>query len=1239
MKKLLFLITILLSFSILQAEPVWHPFENNGPETMTDIIVPTSDNFRTTVTVDIAGYYLEEELIDGITYHHISISILNGGSLTEVGSPQLPVIARFIAIPPDRDPEIRIIEKTEETFIGYNIFPYQPPLPDAPNQPSLPFARDEKRYSENVFYPEVSVFSNEPAIIRDFRVFPLIIQPVRYNPVTKELVIIKHLEIELTYSKIATQNVKTNFHSRISKTFEPLYRNFILNYDFVQPPQEPMDGSYLIITHDDFYSAVQPLADWKMLKGWRNKVVKTSDIAPNPTSTQIYNYIHNAYLNWSLPPDYVLLVGDVEYVPCALGVSSVGTDQYYTEHEGSDFFCDLLVARISVKDLTEAQTVVNKLVGYESNPFVDSTDWYRKATTISGYEGGTRFWTVCIRILNRLVAYGYTQVDTLFERWGYNTATNITNAVNEGRSMVLYRGHGEVTGWYNVSPNWSNSNVYALNNGRKVPMVIQPTCLAGKFNDPAQDCHAEVWLKAGTPTEPKGCCGTFASSEVSYSGYNDSLAAGTFLGYCDSLLFTFAQSTNYGKLFMYQAYPSGSYTELEYDMFNNFGEPELNVWSAPPQQLTVNHPAVLMIGSFPFSVTVNAGGPVENALVCVMSKTDTLIYHVERTNSAGQVDFVINATTPGDSIFVTVTGRNLYPYQGAAMTAAPNTPYVTFLRYDIDDSAGNYDGIINPGEEIELPLWVKNWGGYVAHSIVGKISSDDSLVVITDSVKEFGNIAANDSAFTGSDGYNFIVNPACGNGYTIRFNLEVCDAADSIWNSSFSVMVGTPVLVFTDKTIYDSLGINPNGKLDPGETADLVLTLRNTGLGNGYNVAGILRSGDSRFTIDDSIGTFGTILFDSLGNNIGDCFNVTASALIPQETSIPCTLYISADEGYTSIHCFDIVVGEVRACDPIYDDNLYWAYDNIDTLYSECPIFDWVEINTVGTRLTLNDDQTVQVTFPSTFGSWKFYNQSFSQISICSNGWVAPGYQTRSSYSNRRLPDPYSTNPNGMICANWDDLYPSNTGPGGVYYYHDEANHRFIIEYDSIAYYNPRTTMEKFQIIIYDTTMAAADGHNEIIVQYMTAFLYSSSTSGIEDPTDQIGICAIFNDSLHRGCGSWLPYKAIKYTTDPPSPPGIAQETKTGIATNIVATARPNPFKGICQIQLQVRQQGLVNLKIYDISGREIRNLISTPHEPGTYTYYWNARDNNGRKVANGIYFYQLETPNENLIKKMILVE
>jgi hypothetical protein len=102
-----------------------------------------------------------------------------------------------------------------------------------------------------------------------------------------------------------------------------------------------------------------------------------------------------------------------------------------------------------------------------------------------------------------------------------------------------------------------------------------------------------------------------------------------------------------------------------------------------------------------------------------------------------QAAYGLNCTQAGDSVLVTVTGRNLYPYQGAAMVVASNTPYVTHMRHAISDAppGGNGDGIVNPGEAIKLPVWVKNWGNVNASGVIARmvwvpVSPRDSMPVM-----------------------------------------------------------------------------------------------------------------------------------------------------------------------------------------------------------------------------------------------------------------------------------------------------------------------------------------------------------------------------------------------------------------------------------------------------------------------------------------------------------------------------
>lgn len=78
----------------------------------------------------------------------------------------------------------------------------------------------------------------------------------------------------------------------------------------------------------------------------------------------------------------------------------------------------------------------------------------------------------------------------------------------------------------------------------------------------------------------------------------------------------------------------------------------------------------------------------------------------------------------------------------------------------------------------------------------------------------------------------------------------------------------------------------------------------------------------------------------------------------------------------------------------------------------------------------------------------------------------------------------------------------------------------------------------------------------------------------------------------------------------------------------------PNPFNPATNIKFDIPQQGLVVLKIYDMLGKEIAVLNNQILQAGKYEANWNAAG-----MPSGIYFYKLETPSYNEIKRMVLVK
>jgi hypothetical protein len=85
-------------------------------------------------------------------------------------------------------------------------------------------------------------------------------------------------------------------------------------------------------------------------------------------------------------------------------------------------------------------------------------------------------------------------------------------------------------------------------------------------------------------------------------------------------------------------------------------------------------------------------------------------------------------------------------------------------------------------------------------------------------------------------------------------------------------------------------------------------------------------------------------------------------------------------------------------------------------------------------------------------------------------------------------------------------------------------------------------------------------------------------------------------------------------------------------------TVHPNPFSKRMIIDYALPYQTSVTVKIYDVSGKLIKTLVSVQSDPGYYTVNWSGDDNSGRKVSAGIYFVQMRAEEFEFQDKIILV-
>ena len=83
----------------------------------------------------------------------------------------------------------------------------------------------------------------------------------------------------------------------------------------------------------------------------------------------------------------------------------------------------------------------------------------------------------------------------------------------------------------------------------------------------------------------------------------------------------------------------------------------------------------------------------------------------------------------------------------------------------------------------------------------------------------------------------------------------------------------------------------------------------------------------------------------------------------------------------------------------------------------------------------------------------------------------------------------------------------------------------------------------------------------------------------------------------------------------------------------------PNPFNPATTISFSLPQKSPVKLVVYDILGKEVKTLINSEKDAGSYDVQWNGTNNNGQTVSTGIYIYRIKAGDFVREKKMILMK
>jgi len=425
--------------------------------------------------------------------------------------------------------------------------------------------------------------------------------------------------------------------------------------------QAQSGARYLIISHDNFCDAIQPLAQWKHQKGMRDTVLKLSQVGSTPN--QIRAFVVNAWNTWNPPPEYLLLVGSGYYIPAfskGRGMDAIFTDSPFADMTG-DYRCELPYGRLPCKTARQCSVMVAKTLAFERTPYLDDTLWFRRGTTIvadSGDSDGWLYWEDARFFAGLAGAAGYAGIDSLSSSH-HDDQADVVQSINNGTSFVLYRGTAGANWWLPFMVNPAQTS-----NGLRLPIICSFTCQTEALNR-YDSMVGETWLRVGTPQVLKGAVAFLGNTHngMSVAPIRSAMTRAFFEGVFSESLMHLGRAALRGKDSIFARF----HDSLEYFGFNLLGDPELCLWTSTPQPMQVSYDSVIPgPGDFPVTV-VRASTPVESALVCAMDGNG--VYEYGYTDSSGSVVLVVNPRQPG-TMNVTVTAFNCIPHEGSARIAA-----------------------------------------------------------------------------------------------------------------------------------------------------------------------------------------------------------------------------------------------------------------------------------------------------------------------------------------------------------------------------------------------------------------------------------------------------------------------------------------------------------------------------------------------------------------------------------------
>lgn len=544
---------------------------------------------------------------------------------------------------------------------------------------------------------------------------------------------------------------------------------------------ESNGADYLMISHRDFLDEAKRLQTHKTTaQGLRTELIDVQDIYDEfnygiVDPNAIHDFIAYAYNYWIGPaPAYVLLIGDghfdpknnlgfgrTSFIPPYLAnidptIAETAADNRYVSIVGDDALPDLMIGRLSVNTVPEANSIISKIIGYETNP--PEGDWKRQILAVTdNLDPGAHYPLLSDGLLRDYFPTEPFEAKKVYWKWTHTdlneARADIQTAFNEGKFLVNYIGHAYYSAWA-AEDLFTTKDIIELQPQDKLPVILAMTCLEGWFISPRPylDNH-EAMGEVITRTEGKGAVASWSPSGWGSVYGHDALNRGFFKAVYQDGVGVLSSAINSGIL---NLWATGSNLDL-LDTYMLFGDPAMQMslsLTAVRDTYTVDEDDVLTVTAEE-GVLINDINPDKLALTAIL--VDDVF--------AGSLNFDEDGSfvyTPDQDYY----GSDSFSYKIFDGTSYSNTVSVQLFVNPVNDPPVADDQVVitflNTPVEIELTA-TDDGGGGSSYLKGNTINIDLTFELVTN--PEHGELSGNapflvytpDDDYIGTDQFKFKV--------------------------------------------------------------------------------------------------------------------------------------------------------------------------------------------------------------------------------------------------------------------------------------------------------------------------------------------------------------------------------------------------------------------------------------------------------------------------------------------------